>query len=132
MLDSSFLVAVRHEGDVHHRAALQVWDRLLEGAWGTILLPEYVVLEVTSVILKRRGLEPAVRAAEDLVLAEEFEFVPCSELFFDAHASFCAQRDTQLSIVDHAIVGLFRRSGASHVATFDKGFRKIRGLKTVP
>lgn len=132
VLDSSLLVAVRHADDRHHKAALHVMDRVLEGAYGQALLPEYVVVEVTSTLLKRRGLGPAVRAAEDLLLAEEFEFVPCSDVFLTAHQAFTAQAGTELSIPDQAIVAIARQRGADRVATFDRGFRRVRGLRTVP
>lgn len=132
VLDSSLLVAVRNERDDHHKAALHVMDRILDGAWGQALLLEYVVVESTSAILKRCGLGPAIRAAEDFMLAEEFEFVPCSDLFAEAHRDFTAQRGTDLSIPDQAIVAIARARGAERVATFDQGFRKVKGLKVVP
>lgn len=132
VLDASLLIAVRNERDMHHRTSLQVMDRILEGAWGQALLPEYVVVEVTSTILKKGGLDAAVRAAEDMLLAEEFEFVPCSEFFLPAHQAFTAQTGTELSIPDQAIMAIARQRGADRVATFDRGFRKVRGLKTVP
>lgn len=62
ILDSSFVIAYHNERDVHHLAAAQVMDPLLDGAWGESLLPEHVFLEVVTVLAARIGLAAAVDA----------------------------------------------------------------------
>jgi hypothetical protein len=57
---------------------------LLDGRWGKGLLPEYVFLEVVTVLLVRRDLATAVRTGKLLLEARELEFVPCSDVFLYA------------------------------------------------
>lgn len=132
VLDSSFLVAYHNESDVHHLAAARTVDRLLNREWGEALLPEYVFLEVTTVLAARLGLREAVAFGEALLDAREVEFVPCSEVFLEAFDIFRGQPDGGLSFGDAAIVAIARRRAAPYVATFDADFRRVEGITVVP
>ena len=132
VLDSSFLVAYHNSRDAHHAAAVAVMERIVDGEFGPALLPEYVFLEVVTVLLARRGIDSASHVAASLLQAREVEFVPCSDFFLDTFETFRSQRAGGLSFTDAAIVTLARRRGARHVATFDRDFRDIGGVAVVP
>jgi predicted nucleic acid-binding protein len=132
VLDSSFLVAYHNRRDVHHGAAVVIMERLVAGEWGPTLLPEYVFLEVVTVLVARRGLHVAVEVATTLLHAREVEFVPSSDMFLDVMETFRAQRDGRLSFTDAAIVTVARNRDARFVATFDRDFRQVKGLAVVP
>lgn len=132
ILDSSLLVAHRNATDAHHRAAAAAVPRIVAGDWGPALLPEYVFLEVVTVVAARQGLAVAVALGQELLDAREIEFVPCSEHFLSAFDLFRSQTGTQLSLADATIVVIARKRGAEYVATFDHDFHKIEGLSVVP
>jgi len=132
LLDSSFLIAFHNSRDIHHQAARSLMDRLAGGEWRRALLPEYVFLEVVTVLLARRDLATAVAVGQTLLEAREVEFVPCSELFLDAFDAFRTQSPERLSFVDAAIVAIARRRGARYLATFDTDFRTVEGISVVP
>lgn len=132
VLDSSFLVAYHNQRDVHHRAAASAMDRLVAGEWGPALLPEYVFVEVVTVVLARRGHDVAARVASTLLQAREVEFVPCSEMFLDVLETFRRRHDADLSFTDAAIVTVARQRRAHFVATFDRDFRRVEGLAAIP
>lgn len=127
VLDSSFLVAYHNSRDVHHAAAKGAFPALIAGDWGPILLPEYVFLEVTTVLAARRDLAAAINVGDGLLKAKEVEFVSCSEFFLDAYEIFKRQTGPALSFADAAIVTIARRKGAEYVATFDFDFKKLLG-----
>ena len=107
-------------------------ERFLAGEWGPALLPEYVFVEVATVIAARRDLRTAVAVGEILLNARDVEFVPCADIFLDAFACFRSQGDRGLSFADAAIVTIARRRGASFIATFDSDFEGLEGLSVVP
>ena len=131
VVDSSFLIAYHNQRDVHHPLAQQAMGPLLAGEWGPGLLLEYVFLEVVTVLLARRGLDPAVRVATTLLEASELSFVPCSDIFLDALDAFRTQPRGIWSFTDAAIVAVARRRTA-RVLTFDQGFRGVQGLAVLP
>jgi len=132
VIDSSFMVAWHNQRDVHHGAARLAMARFLAGEWGRGLLLEYVFLEVVTVLLARRGLDLARSVARLLLEAEELEFVPCSDFFLDSLETFRSQVGTALSFADSAIVTVARARAQGLVATFDHGFRGVRGITLVP
>jgi len=132
ILDSSFLVAFHNTRDAHHAAAAQVMERFLDGEWGPGLLLEYVFLEVATVLAARADLATAVTVGDELLRAEEVEFVPCSEIFLDVYSTFCNQDPEGLSLADSAIVTVSRQRDVPYVATFDTDFHGIDGIIAVP
>jgi predicted nucleic acid-binding protein len=131
VLDSSFLVAYHNTRDVHHAPAARAMVRLVAGEWGNALLLEYVVLEVATVLLARRGLAVATNVTSRLLQAREVEFVPCSDLFLEALRVFRTQTTERLSFTDAAIVTVARRHAPGLVATFDSDFTGLDGVTVV-
>lgn len=132
VIDSSFLIAFHNERDSQHEAARGAMRDFLDGRWGKGLLPEYVFLEVVTVLLVRRDLETAIRTGRLLLEAQELEFVPCSDVFLEAVQAFGVQKNTRLSFADAAIAVIARTRADGQLLTFDAGFRKIEGLRPEP
>lgn len=132
VLDSSFLIAYHNSRDAHHQVASELMQPLLDGEWGPRLMPEYVFLEVTTVLALRRDHETAVRVGQILLNARELEFIPNSALFLDTFEAFRQPSSRGLSFVDAAIVTIARERGARNVLTFDADFRGIDGLTVIP
>jgi predicted nucleic acid-binding protein len=129
VLDSSFLIGFYNERDAHHGLASVLMQRFLGGEWGRGLLLESVSLEVATVLLVRRDLRVASRVGTLLLEAKELEFVPCSNLFQDAFATFAEQRTTRLSFDDAAIAHVARERADGLVLTFDDELRKMRTIR---
>jgi len=132
ILDSSFLIAFHNKNDVHHAAASRVMEDLLERENEQALLLEYVFLEVVTVLLARRDLAVATVVARVLLEAREVEFVPCSEFFQEILETFRTQKETALSFTDAAIVTVARRQKGSEIVTFDRDFRRVKGISVIP
>lgn len=131
VLDASFLVAFHNDRDVHHARAVKIMERILSGEWGSPLLPEYVFLEVVTVLRTRLDLAAALRVADTLLAAREVAFVPCSEVFLDALAIFRNEAEHSLSFADAAVAAVARRHPPGAVATFDTDFRGLAGVTVV-
>lgn len=122
LLDTSFVVAFYNQRDAHHAAASTAFGQIIGGAWGPILLLEYVFLEIMTVLAVRRDLSTAVTVGEILLGAREVEFVPCSRYFLEAYQVFREQHATHLSFTDAAIVAVARDRSARAIASFDRDF----------
>jgi predicted nucleic acid-binding protein len=132
LLDTSFVVAFHNRNDAHHEAASGAFPRVARGEWGSILLLEYVFLEIVTVLSARRDLATAVSVGEILLGAREIELVPCSSHFLSAYRIFREQAATHLSFTDAAIVAVARGRGADAIATFDRDFHAVPDLRIVP
>ncbi len=106
--------------------------RILNAEWGEVLLPEYVFLEVVTVLAARRGAQTAISTAKALLEAREVTFVYCSDHFADTLETFRLHASDGLSFADAAIVTIARSFKADCVATFDRDFAKVSGVRIVP
>jgi predicted nucleic acid-binding protein len=111
---------------------LPPWRSWSSCEWGPALLPEYVFLEVVTVLLARRGFDVAVRVGTILLQARDVEFVRSSDMFPDVMETFRGQRQGRLSFADAAIVTVAHKRAARFVATFDRDFRQVDGVGVVP
>ncbi len=105
---------------------------LAAGKWGQALLPEYVFLEVVTVLRARRNVEVATLVGNTLLGAADITFVPCSDVFVEAFEIFRNQGKRELSFADAAIVAIARREKAKFIATFDEDFRGLKGVSLIP
>ncbi len=131
VLDSSFLIAYHNQRDHHHSTAHAIMQEFLAGKWGRGLLLEYVLLEVVTVVLLRRGLPAAVEVGRTLLRASELDLVPCSALFTDVWDAFQRQAGKPLSFADAAVLTVARQKAGGRLITFDTGFRGLTGLQLV-
>jgi predicted nucleic acid-binding protein len=133
ILDSSFLIAFHNENDIHHRSAAKLMPQLIVGNFGQLLMPEYVYLEVVTVVALKRDFPTAIKVGSALLNAKEIQFVPCSHFFQDAWRYFQSQgTGAVLSFIDAALVALAKQRGVRHLATFDKGFQKVPEFSIQP
>lgn len=107
-------------------------DRLIAGEWGPALLPEYVFLELVTILLLRRGLATAIEVGKILLEAREVEFIPCSEFFVITWSIFRQQKRTRLSFADAAVIAVARERNAEAIATFDRALARASGRQAIP
>jgi len=107
-------------------------DRFRAGEWGHGLLLEYVFLEVVNVLLRKKDLATTQQVARSLLDAEDVQLLPCSEIFLETLAAFHQQQDTKLSFVDLSLMVAAHKYAAGNIATFDKEFRRISGVRVYP
>ncbi|MCA1812806.1 MAG: PIN domain-containing protein [Halobacteriales archaeon] len=130
VVDTSFIVARKNKRDAHHARAVAAWPEVMSLA--PLLVHEYVFLETINVVVRRLGLAQAIDAGRELLESAEVEVVPASPRFPESWESFAGQRGSDLSLADAALVSLAKERAAPHIATFDQGFRKAKGVKLVP
>ncbi|HXE31172.1 MAG TPA: type II toxin-antitoxin system VapC family toxin [Terriglobales bacterium] len=131
VLDTSFLLGLVNQQDVHHEAARRLQSELRSGRWGQGALLEYVMVELMNMMVKRRGAEHAARTGRYL-LGSDLHFVACSPLFGSAFVACCAQSGTRAGLVDMAIATYARAHADGQVATFDRELARLPGIIAVP
>jgi hypothetical protein len=131
VLDSSFLVAYHNRRDVHHGAAAATMEKLVTGEWGPALLLEYVFLEVTTVLLARRGLYVAARLAAILLQPRGgVRTILGGGPRCPGDVPRAAPRPSELHGCRDRHGGA--QPAARFVATFDRDFWHVEGVITIP
>lgn len=132
VLDSSFLIASHNSRDAHHESATALMERITAGEWAEVVLLEYVVLEVLTVLRMRLDAAAAISVGELLLDSREIQFRPCSDIFLAAFETLGSEPRAELSFVDAAIVTVAREADPGYVATFDRDFEDLAGVTVIP
>ncbi|MDX2181912.1 MAG: PIN domain-containing protein [Bryobacteraceae bacterium] len=128
VVDSSVLVAFFNTRDALYDRAVSLVRRLHDDEFGSRILLEYVVIEVTSTLLNRSNFEVSRRACEVLANSEDYDFQQCSSVFPFARTDFLSQPSGKLSLVDCAIAHVARTRAQGRIATFDEALRNAPGI----
>ncbi|MBT9096883.1 PIN domain-containing protein [Methylovulum psychrotolerans] len=122
IFDSNVWIAIINENDAHHEKAL----RLFSGH-SAIYIPEYVVLETTTVLQLRASKYKADLFAKLIENTTGLEVLYASDDFFLSVLRAFQQQNQKLSFVDCA---LFELSKNHAVHTFDEVLAQaIRNIK---
>ena len=137
-LDSSYIVALLDEDDVHHMRAVQIVE-ILRGEGVQVFISDILINEVLSVLAKRcqtkkrEGRFPAlVSKFQDLI--QHYPILQLYELINQFHGALISSMtrcEGILSFHDCLILFFLKEIPKIHLVTFDKGFQKVKGLKVV-
>ncbi len=130
-LDSSAVIAFKNKDDIHHKKAIQIFDRIVTGEFGQAVTSEFIFSEVVTVLLLRKGLETAVEVGRVLEEARDVTVVKGSSLFGSGWKIFQSQEGSKVSFVDSSSIACMRERGIKHIATFDKDFQDVEGVNVV-
>jgi len=112
IFDSNIWIALFNENDAHHEKARQLFYEN-----PVITIPEYVILEITTVLQLRASKLKANLFAEMIVNTTELETLYASDDFFRAVLSIVQYQTQKLSFVDCALLVLAK----NHIVyTFDE------------
>jgi predicted nucleic acid-binding protein len=112
VLDSCVWIAFLCKTDSQHSKA----NKLVATLGADILVPEYVLLEVATVLRQKKyNAEACVFVKK--VIHDPGVFLPAQNSVYDVATLFCAENRRTLSFVDVALLDL---SAVYEIVTFDK------------
>jgi predicted nucleic acid-binding protein len=118
ILDSNVWIAFFHERDSQHKRA----EKIVKEISFPIVAPEYVIIEVSSILRFKAGKKISNDFLENIFDNENIEILLSNELFFSNTAdNFKNSKNKSLSFVDTALLYL---SKSYQVITFDKDLQK--------
>ncbi|MBS3075290.1 type II toxin-antitoxin system VapC family toxin [Candidatus Pacearchaeota archaeon] len=129
-LDSSFIISYINKRDNNHNLALKIMAKILSGNYGRICLSDYVFSECATIFFK---IFKDIKKTEIICrkLKEDMSFYIDKDIFEETFEIFIEQKNTKLSFVDCSIITLMRKNNINYLATFDKDFNEIDGIKVV-
>jgi uncharacterized protein len=132
ILDTSFLVSYWVETDNNHSIAKRIYEEKIKGnLFGEARITDYVFDEtVTMVFYRTKSLTKAVIAGDNL--EGSMRMIEVDDMIYDDSWNiFKSQKGTKLSFTDCTIISTMKLHGIEYIATFDRDFRKVDGVKVV-
>ncbi len=128
--DTSFLVAYWREEDPHHSAAVKILEGMTGEERKLLTISDYIFDETVTVLLARtKNTEKASTVGEYLMKSCGFSKVH-EHVFQEAWRIF-KENTLGLSFTDCTTLALMKSLGVEKIATFDKAFEKVKGVKVL-
>src|SRR3989344_2871755 len=129
LVDTNVLIAFFNEKDERKERATELLKRVSAREFGTPYLSDYVFDEFMTFTYARLKDKRKTLEIGKNILSNELELSFCTpEVFREAFELF--EKTSGLSFTDCIIAASALEQGAS-VASFDEGFKQIKGLKLV-
>ena len=128
-LDSSFFCAYKNRDDVHHENSVKVMESIANQHHGRPVTTDYIFDETLTVLMRKANKSVAVDVG-DLILNSEIVFVEIDKIVFEA-AWKIFQKTKNLSFTDCTNIAFMKIFGLEKIATFDKGFSGIEGIRVI-
>ena len=135
LLDTSYLVAVFNQRDVHHSTALAHWKKAADVGDTTLLLLDWVWLEFTNILMRRVNIQASIQFADALRRTTSLRWLKGDTFMTEAWPLYASQKpdtDKPLSFVDATLAIIARKTPTTPLATFDQGFRQIADIQIEP
>lgn len=118
ILDSNLWVAFLYTKDPNHKKAERIFENLKE----KIIVTEYIILEVATIISQKVSKKVADDFIEDVIDNRDIEVLPSSKEFLDEIIKFyLSKKNENLSFVDYSLLYLSQKM---EVITFDKVLKR--------
>lgn len=128
ILDASVLIAYLNKDDVHHTQARELMMKIKANTYGVETTTDYVFDEVLSVVQRKISQEEACLAGKYLL--ESLPLTITNDLIF-VRAWHLFKKTSNLSFTDCTLLAFMREYSFQYLATFDKGFKAVKGIQVV-
>ncbi len=120
ILDSNVWISFFNKNDINHKKASKILALLFKGE---IYLTDYIILEVSTILLQKASKDIANSFVEFVQDAININIIYSQELLFDKYLEFFKNNNyLKLSFVDQSLVFL---SKDFEIITFDKELLKV-------
>jgi predicted nucleic acid-binding protein len=131
ILDTSFLIALKHSTDVNHNRALELQKDLLNNVFGSMSISDYIFDEFITFTRKKIMNQTYVeQLGEHLLFAKNISLYRITqENFLEAWDLFKIRKN--LSFTDATTIILAKQLGVKYICSFDSdftGFEKINRI----
>lgn len=118
ILDSNIWIAFLNESDNQHKKA----EKVFQGIGDSIIITEYIILEVASVLTMRANKNIADKFTELIIDNKNIKILLSNKIFFNKTVkNFLNYPKNNLSFTDISLLSL---SGKYNIITFDKNLEK--------
>lgn len=122
-LDASYLLALYYEGDVHHKKARLIAEKINANEYGQTITTDDIFDEVVSVALRKLGKEKAKEFANQII--DSVFILNCDKHIFDNALKIFNSSNQPFSFTDCTTQAIIEFAQINYIATFDKQFEKI-------
>src|SRR3990172_1280347 len=126
-LDASYFLALISERDVHHKKAVALAGKIEAGEYGEPFTSDHILDEAISVAMRKYGKDEAIILGKQIL--NSVTILPADYHIIELAWQVFRETKLGLSFTDCTSLVFIKIAAAVVLATFDKEFEKVKGLK---
>jgi hypothetical protein len=130
LLDTSFIFAFFNKKDEYHETAHKIMQRLKEGSFGKLFLPDYVFDEFVTLAGAHLRFDLAAELGQALLDSDKVEIVATDRAEFDT-AWDLFRHYKELSFTDCTLVAIAKHFGIDRIVSFDSDFDRVKEIRRI-
>jgi len=131
-IDSNIFISYYNEDDENHRLALNVIKDIEKNKYGATFISDYVFDEVMTVGLMRIKDKEKIIKLGSAILRSNIRILKVNKDIFKRTWQMFRGSTLKMSFTDFTNLVFMERFDIGYLATFDKDFKKIKGVNVIP
>jgi uncharacterized protein len=128
-LDTCFIAAYANQSDINHAKASRTANLIKDGELGHLFVSDYVFDEVVTLVAIRTSHSKAKEIGAH-ILNSRINIVSVSTAQF-SRAWELFKKNGSLSFTDCTTMCLMQENNIKNLATFDKEFKRVKGINVI-
>lgn len=129
LIDASVFCAYANTKDIHHEKAKRILEEVMVKKKETVITTEYIFDETVTVALRKTGKEKAKELGNHILNAG-YKIAKIDQKSFEKSWQLF-QEENNFSFTDCSCIIIMEEIGITKIATFDKEFKKIKGIEII-
>jgi len=130
LIDSNIIIGYCNKEDYFHEQAKQILKEIDEGKYGEQIISNFIFSEIVTVLKLRVSNESAITAGTHILNSNVKIKNIDDDAFQEAWNLFKNQKH-KLGFTDCSNIALMQEQGIKYIATFDKEFKEVKGIKVI-
>lgn len=131
LIDASVIIAFYNVKDNLHSKGSELMKKIHMREFGLPLYSDYIFDECMGVIMRKVNLKAAVLIGVELMTSELMMLKVTKDVLDQGWQIFKSENPGKLSFTDCVNIACMKRRDIEYIATFDKEFHKVDGIKIV-
>lgn len=129
LIDANVLYAYTNAKDAHYKESIDLMKKIIGGLYGIPIITDYLFDEIVSVV-SRKNTRGKAKILGEYLLTSQFRFVRINtELFKQSWNIFTTHE--RFSFTDCTNIAVLQTFKIEYIATFDKEFKTVKGIRVI-
>ena len=131
LIDSNILIAYFNKRDKNHNSVVKIFKKFDKKNSDELIISDYIFNEIVTVtLLKKKDKITAIKAGNE-VLKSRIRIIKVGNMLFSKAWNLFKRSKLKMSFTDFTNLAIMDLLKIQDIATFDKDFKKIKGIHII-
>ena len=130
-IDTNIFISYYNEDDENHKIAFKILEDIEKNKYGSAFISDYIFDEIMTVSLMRIKNKEKTIEFGSAILKSNIKILKVNQGIFKKTWQLFQNTNSKMSFTDFTSLVFLKKFNIKYIATFDKDFKKIRGIHVI-